>query len=111
MAKPDTFFLVTYRDHEKVTGKDTLTLKVEKVTDSGLGLGFIYLSGFLFENNGAILDPHTESLKVRFDKTKGLHLGLSSIVSIEEVGREHLGTNFQKDRSNIFVLGEPNPSS
>ena len=112
MEKEKTYYLVTFRDHEKLTKEDTLTLKVKSIGDSTLGLGFISLSDFVFEDHGPIVDPKFETLKKRFEKTKSLHLSLYSIVSVEEVGQDHPGLAFQKDKSNLlsFVPSPERPN-
>lgn len=108
MEAEKTYYLVTFRDNEKLTKSDTLTLKVKTIHDSTLGLGFISLSNFVFEDTGPIVDPKFETLKKRFENTKSLHLSLYSIISVEEVGEDHPGLKFTKDKSNLLSF-VPNP--
>lgn len=97
-----TYYLVTFKDLDNILEKANITLKVKKITDSELGLGFIKISDFLFENSGVIVDPNTEKLRQRFEQTKSLHLSLYHIISIEEVGDDHKGMKFVNDKNNLF---------
>ncbi len=104
MEKNDTYFVVTYKDPEKLLEQKNVTLKVKSISDSNLGLGFIRLSNFLFEEGALLIDPNTDKLKKRFKNTKSFHLNIYSIVSIEEVGMEHQGLYFKNDKSNLHIL-------
>ena len=95
------YFQVTYRDSEK---QKVCTLRCRKVEDSSLGLSFITLKDFVFNTQGAIVNPVEDELKTKFENTKSLHLSLYSIVSIEEIGEGHPGLKFDKDRSGILVF-------
>ena len=110
MDKEKTFFIVTFRDVENLEKSKNMTIKVRKVGDSSLGLGFVALSDFVFTKNRAIVDPQEERMRERFENTKALHISLYHIVSIEEVGEEHEGLTFLHDKSNLFFLS-PNNSN
>lgn len=99
--KEETHFLVTYRDPKD--GK-VQTLKCKKIEDSRLGLSFVSISQFIFSDSNLVADPTEENLKKRFEGTKALHLSVYSILSIEEVGSDHKGLNFKKDKSNLIML-------
>ena len=107
----DTFFLVTFRDP-----KDGIVtqLKVKNIEDSSLGLSFIKLSSFIFEVNTLVVQPVEEQLQKRYENVKSLHLSIYSIISIEELGVEHKGLQFNKDRSNLISfpsdMGTPPPN-
>ncbi len=105
--KEKTHFVVTYRNPEILSdpkADKNITLKVEEISDSTLGLGFICLRKFIFEKQGPIIDPKQDQLQQKFSKTKSLHLSIHQIVSIEEVGEDHKGLSFQKDKSNLLIL-------
>ncbi len=99
--KEETFYLIAYREPKE--GK-TVTLKAKKVTDSSLGLSFVAISDFVFDANPIVIDPEEESQKKHFEGVKSLHLSIYSIISIEEIGPDHKGLQFKKDRSNLVVL-------
>jgi len=103
MAKnsKDTYFIVTYRDHKD---GQSISLKARKVTDSTLGLSFVAISEFIFDEQSLVVNPAEEDLKRRFASIKTLHLSIYSILSIEEVGRQHKGLSFAHDKSNLLVL-------
>lgn len=99
--KERTHFVLHYRD----TRDDKIkTLKARSIKDSSLGLSFIQVSGFLFDEESLIIDPSEEDLKDRFAHTKSLHLSIYSVVAIEEVGSGHPGLKFKHDKSNILTL-------
>ncbi len=104
-TKDKTFYKVTFRD---LSENKVVVLKVKSVTDSHLGLGFVCLSDFIFENRGGgrLLLPTEENWKKKFQSTKALHISLYAILSIEEVGADNKGLEFKKDRSNIIMLGD-----
>lgn len=97
----ETYFVITYREPQE--GK-IVSLKARTVTDSSLGLSFIAISDFVFSTSGFVVNPAEEDLKKRFENVKSLHLSIYSIISIEEVGEEHEGLSFTKDKSNLVVL-------
>jgi len=99
--KTETFYLIAYR--EPKDGK-TITLKANKVADSSLGLSFVAISDFVFNDNPIVINPEEESQKKHFEGVKTLHLSIYSIISIEEIGPDHKGLKFKKDRSNLVVL-------
>ena len=96
-----TYYFITYR--EPRDGK-VITLKAEKVTDSSLGLSFVAISDFIFDTSSRVVNPAEEDQKRRFEGVKTLHLSIYSIISIEEVGTEHSGLKFNKDKSNLVIL-------
>lgn len=99
--KKDSFYVVTYRDADK---GETITLKAESIEDSSLGLGFVKISGFMFDTNSLVVKPIEEHLRKRFENIKSIHLNVYSIMSIEEVGMEHKGLSFNTDKSNLVML-------
>ena len=103
MAKKpkETYFIITYRDPGD--GK-ILSLKADEVTDSSLGLSFIAISDFRFDTDTLVLNTAEEDQKKRFESVKSLHLSIYTIISIEEVGVDHKGLKFNKDKSNLIVL-------
>ena len=105
--KPKTYYRIAYRD--PADGKN-VELKASKVEDSSLGLGFIAVSEFVFEEYPVVVDPTEESLKKRLENVKSLHLSVYCILSIEEVGSSNKGLQFKKDKSNLVVLASQMPS-
>jgi hypothetical protein len=99
--KQETFYVISYR--EPKDGK-VLTLKAKTVTDSTLGLSFVAISDFIFNTTSVVINPEEEDKKRHFEDVKTLHLSIYSIMSIEEVGPEHKGLKFKKDKSNLVVL-------
>lgn len=97
----ETYFIITYRDPR--SGK-VMTLKARAVTDSSLGLSFVAVSDFIFDTRSRVINPEEEDQKRHFEGVKSLHLSIYSIISIEEVGLEHKGLSFKKDKSNLVVL-------
>lgn len=110
------YYIVTYRDPEKMIGSSlagssnnslpkNITLKVKTIKDSTLGLGFISMSDFIFDpHNSPIIDPQEEQLRKRFENTNALHLSIYHIISIEEVGLDHLGLTFTRDKGNLLFI-------
>jgi hypothetical protein len=99
--KLETFFIISYR--EPKDGK-VMTLKAKSVTDSSLGLSFVAVSDFIFNTTSVVINPEEEDKKRHFEDVKTLHLSIYSIISIEEVGPEHKGLKFKKDKSNLVVI-------
>jgi hypothetical protein len=99
--KEETMYLITYRNAKD--GK-VVTLKAKTVTDSSLGLSFVAISDFLFDTKSVVINPEEEDQKRQFEGVKTLHLSIYSIISIEEVGEDHKGLKFKKDKSNLVVL-------
>ncbi len=102
----DSFYVITYRDAEK---GEVITLKAKHIGDSSLGLSFICVSDFIFNLDGVVVNPTEEHLSKRFENIKSLHLGIYSVISIEEVGLEHKGLNFKRDRSNLVFFPKETP--
>jgi hypothetical protein len=105
-SNTDTFYLVHYRDPQD--GK-VVALKVKKIEDSQLGLGFVKLSDFIFDTRSLVVQPVEEQLKQRFENVKSFHLSIYSLVSVEELGVKHKGLNFKKDRSNLISFPSDQP--
>lgn len=104
MENTETYYVVTYRDPEKLIEQKNLTLRVKSIGDSNLGLSFVKLSDFIFDQGSIVLDPNADKLKKRFENTKSFHLSIYNIISIEEVGMNHQGLHFDKDKSNLYVI-------
>lgn len=99
--KGESHYIVNFRDPKD--GKVT-SLKARTIQDSRLGLSFIGISDFFFDDSSAVVNPTEEALKKRFEATKALHLSIYSILSIEEVGLKNKGLKFRKNKSNVIVL-------
>jgi len=67
-------------------------------------LSFIAISDFVFDNNTLIMNPQKKNMKRRFAEVKTLHLSIYTVLSIEEVGPQHAGLRFKKDKSKLLVL-------
>lgn len=98
---PKTHFIVSYRDP---LDSKLVELCANKVEDSELGLSFVAVSEFIFEDRSLVVDPAAEDLKRTFENVKTLHLSLYSILSIQEVGRKNRGLQFKQAKSNLVVL-------
>ena len=96
-----TYYHLYYRDAE--TGKP-VSLKCSHIEDSSLGLGFVKVSGFIFDTQGLVVQPGEEQMRKKLAHVKSMHLSIYSILSIEERGRQHRGLQFKKDRSNLIAL-------
>jgi hypothetical protein len=105
--KNKTYYIITYRDPKD--GK-VVECKARKIQDSGLGLSFVSISDFVFNNSSVVVDPTEEYLRKRLENVKSLHLSVYSIVSVEEVGTENSGLKFRNDKSNLVVLNTSAPS-
>ncbi len=104
-TKEKTYYMITYREPQEGKVK---TLKARTVTDSSLGLSFVAISDFIFDTSARVVNPAEEERKRRFEGVKSLHLSIYAIISIEEVGADHDGLHFQKDKSNLVVFsGDP----
>ena len=100
--KDKSYYVITFRDPEenKIT-----SLKASTIRDSSLGISFISISDFTFEQSSSpVVNPTEENLRKRYENTKSLHLLVYSILSIEEVGPDHKGLKFEKDKSNLLVI-------
>jgi hypothetical protein len=107
--KEETMYLITYRNAKDAK---VVTLKAKTVTDSSLGLSFVAIADFMFDTKSVVINPEEEDQKRQFEGVKTLHLSIYSIISIEEVGEDHKGLKFKKDKSNLVVLSseQPQPS-
>jgi hypothetical protein len=103
MAKRDdnSFYLIHYRDPRDGTHQ---SLKAKKIKDSSLGLSFIAISEFVFEENSVLVNPDEEAKKLQFESVKTLHLSIYSVLSIAEVGDHKKDLKFKKDKANLLVL-------
>ena len=99
--KDESLFVIHYRDPQE---GDIVSLKAKEIYDSPLGLSFVKVAGFVFENNSLVVKPSEEHLKKRLENVKSLHLSLYSIISIEEIGAEPPNLSFKNDKSNLVVL-------
>ena len=99
--KKDTCFIITYRDP---VSEKQVSVKAGTVADSTLGLSFIAVSDFIFDQGAIVVNPQEEDMKRRFEDVKTLHLSIYTVLSIEEVGSQHKGLRFKKDKSNLLVL-------
>lgn len=97
----ETYFVITYRD---ARDNKPVSVKAHRVTDSSLGLSFIAVSDFYFADNALVVNPEEEQQRKRFENVKQIHLSIYSVIAIEEVGKDHRGLKFKKDKSNIVVL-------
>jgi hypothetical protein len=104
--KEQTFYLISYRDAKDAK---VLTLKAQTVTDSSLGLSFVAISDFVFDTKSVVINPEEEDQKRQFEGVKTLHLSIYTIISIEEVGENHRGLKFKKDKSNLVILSPELP--
>jgi hypothetical protein len=103
-----TYFRITYRDPMTL---EIQTLKARSVSDSSLGLSFVAASDFIFNTSSVVVDPSEEQLQKKLEHVKVIHLSLYSILSIEEVGEEHIGLKFENDKSNVLTLPNTPPPS
>lgn len=97
----ETFYRIQYRDPKENQIRE---LKAKSISDSSLGLGFVRISDFLFEKSSLLVQPSEEHMSKRFENVKSFHLSIYNIISIEELGMEHLGLSFKNDRSNLVPL-------
>lgn len=104
MSTP-SHFLVTYRDPER---DETVTIRARTVTDSQLGLSFLSISDFVWIDDARIVNPQQEALRERFKNVRALHLSIHRVLSVVEVGEEHRGLTFDRDRSNLVVFPTKN---
>lgn len=104
--KEDSCFIVTYRDPKE---EKVIQVKARSIRDSSLGLGFVAISDFVFVTDTLVLNPAEEQLKNRFKDVRTFHVSIYTILSIEEVGPNHRGLKFEKDKSNLVVLKNPAP--
>jgi hypothetical protein len=98
-ASKDSYYVIHYRDPKS---SEILQLKANDIQDSTLGLGFVKVSQFIFDNSSLVIKPAEEQLKKRLEMVKSIHLSIYSIVSIEEVGHKVLA--FKKDRTNLITF-------
>ena len=102
MAKKDSsYFLVHFRDPKDAK---IVALKVRKIEDSSLGLGFIRMSDFIFDTSSVVVQPTEVQLEQHFKNVRSLHLSIYSIISVEEIGDKHSGLRFRKTKSNLIAF-------
>lgn len=105
--KDPSYYVVTYRDQTNAT---VISLKVRAIEDSSLGLGFVALSGFIFEHDSILVQPEEEAKKKKFENIKTLHLSVYSILSIAEMGLEVPKLAFKNDKANLLMMpSQPAP--
>ena len=100
MEHHDTYYRITYRD---IAEGKVQTLRARSISDSGLGLSFIQVSDFVFEQTSKLVNPADEALATQLKDVKSLHLSMYTIVCIEEVGHANQGLAFENDRSRLLV--------
>lgn len=105
--KDSSCYIVTYRDQKDAS---IVSLKVRTIEDSSLGLGFIALSGFLFEQDSILVHPDEEAKKKKFEDVKTLHLSIYSIISVTEVGLNIPKLAFKNDKSNLLMMQNSTPA-
>jgi hypothetical protein len=108
VKKDESHFIINFRDPKD--GK-IASLKARSIQDSRLGLSFVAISEFVFDESTLVANPTEEAMKKRYAQTKSLHLSIYSIVSIEEVGQKNRGLKFKKNKSNVIVLAQDLPLS
>jgi hypothetical protein len=96
-----TYFLIHYRDTR--TGEHQ-SIKAKNIKDSSLGLSFVAISDFLFDEGGILVNPDEEAKKLEFESVRTLHLSIYSILSVSEIGEHKKNLTFKQDKSNLFVL-------
>lgn len=106
---PKNCYLILYRDPKS---NQTVSIKARKITDSSLGLSFVAISDFVFEESGLLVNPEEEAKKLQFEDVKTLHLSIYAIQSVSEIA-DSKSLRFKNDKSNLFVLnnepgGSPN---
>jgi hypothetical protein len=106
--KEPSCYIVTYRDQKDAI---IVSLKVRTIEDSSLGLGFIALSGFIFEQDSILVHPDEEAKKKKFENVKTLHLSIYSIISVTEVGLDVPKLAFKNDKSNLLMMQNSTPAS
>lgn len=108
--KNETYYIINFRDPKD--GKP-VSLKAKNVADSKLGLSFISISNFIFNENPNFVNPTEENLKKTYLNVKALHISIYSVISIEEVGADNKGLELKSDRSNLIMLtsGHPPPTN
>ena len=113
--KDSPYYLIHYRDPKDGA---TVELKARRVEDSTLGLSFVRISDFFFDNSSVVVKPTEVQLQQRFENVNGLHLSIYSIISIEEIGSggsgrgKTTGLKFKKTKSNLIAFpgDQPNPN-
>ncbi len=108
VKRDESHYVINFRDPKD--GK-IAELKARSIQDSRLGLSFVALSDFVFDESFLVANPTEEAMKKRFALTKSLHLSIYSIISIEERGQKNKGLKFKKNKSNVIVLAQDLPLS
>ncbi|HMQ10982.1 MAG TPA: DUF1820 family protein [Oligoflexia bacterium] len=101
MPKDKTYYSISYKDPKDGT---VLTLKARNIIDSSLGLGFVAISNFVFEDNKLVVTPDEEALMKRLENVKTLHLSIYSILSVCEMGEANKGLKFKHDKANVLIM-------
>ena len=100
MTNQETCYRITYRD---VAENKIRTLRARSITDSGLGLSFVCVSDFVFDQTSKLVNPNDEALAAQLEDVKSLHLSMYTIVCVEEIGIDNQGLSFEHDRSKLLV--------
>lgn len=94
-------YSVTFRDQRN---NEWVTLKVNEISDSPLGLTFVRLAEFVFGGASPLLvNPAEEALQRRFEGIAALHLSIHAIHTIEELVPEAT-LALEGDRSKIVLF-------
>lgn len=105
-TKNEPLYHIYFRDPKN---NEMVFLRARKVEDSSLGLSFISISDFVWDNSTLVIKPTEDHLRKRLEGVRSLHLSIYSILSIEEMSAEKL--SFKKDRSNLVSFPNPGPTT
>ena len=97
----DAHYVITFHDPEQ---GGIVTLRAREVGDSPLGLSFLRIAGFVFDEGGPLVNPREEALRSRLQDVRSLHVSIHRVLSITEVGARHEGLSFDHDRSNLVAF-------
>jgi hypothetical protein len=98
---PEKLFRIHFRDPKN---SDIVSLQAQSIQDSPLGLSFVCISDFVFEDHGLVIKPSEEQMKAKLENVKCLHISIYSVISIEELGSSNKKLKFKKDKSNLVML-------
>lgn len=98
---PEPLYLVTFPDTRSGCH---VTVRVREIGDSGLGVMFARLSGFVFDTHGLLVDPQQELLRQRFGDTRAFHVNRMSIISVEEISDTTVADLSDESDSGATVL-------
>ena len=97
----DSHYVIVWHDPE---ADEVVTLRAREVADSALGLSFLRIADFVFEDQGPLVNPKEESLRRRLENVRSLHVSIHRVLSISEIGPGHAGLSFDHDRSNLVAF-------